>query len=234
MTETYDGSTTALRRLLEDMRLVATQRGVWSRRWKTLAKALRVRFGAALNQIDVLEAAYLEGWRQRAEQRERIAELETEHDSVSATLDAAQTRIAQAVAELEHDDYPRHAAKRALEILRMSCDNPDCDDACKRLHGPPAAPPPAAMPEGWEFSPGHGGVFRSVDLVISLKLIRELLAGQGLRIVGEADVKVLEAIDAMPMSAFGMFASSPGPAWKPLLAAIRELLARRAQQKEKP
>lgn len=33
-------------------------------------------------------------------------------------FDAHETRIAQAVAELEHDDYPRHAAQRALALLK--------------------------------------------------------------------------------------------------------------------
>jgi hypothetical protein len=40
------------------------------------------------------------------------------HKRVLEASEKAHARIARAVAELEHDDYPRHAAVRALAVLR--------------------------------------------------------------------------------------------------------------------
>ena len=60
------------------------------------------------------------------------------------------------------------------------------------------------MPEGWHFSPQLGGTFvcntDTNRYALTLRLLTELLASQGLRVVTEAEGKVLDACAAVKAS----------------------------------
>ncbi len=70
---------------------------------------------------------------------------------------------------------------------------------------------------------------------VPLERLRALLSTQGMRIVGEAEAKVLDACAAVPLfelSYHGQCEPPPEHEW--LTRVAKAELARRAQQKEKP
>jgi hypothetical protein len=61
----------------------------------------------------------------------------------------------------------------------------------------PAPSPQPEMPEGWSFSPAHGGLFHGHDMVITMQHIRTLLATQGLAVVSAEQKAVLDAAEGV-------------------------------------
>lgn len=112
-------------------------------------------------------------------------------------------------------------------VRSVACDHEGCFGDCGHTIECSACKPPA-VPEMPEVC------VRLEPLVyVPLKRLRALLAPQGLRIVGEAEAKVLEAIDAIPEQELRSSGNRYGWA-KPIGEAVRAQRARRAQQKEKP
>lgn len=109
-------------------------------------------------------------------------------------------------------------------------------EACFRVMYPPVAPPPASpepMPEWWTAVcavPGAPVAFRRNGTgyrFVTLEVIRQLLATQGLHIVDEASAKVLEAMAEIPEESMGWAQAISHS----LDAALEAELARREKEK---